>query len=559
MLSDRIKGGVERAPHRSLLRAVGVKDVDFAKPFVGIINSYSEIVPGHIHLRSLVRHIKKGVIDGGGVPFEVNTIAVDDGLAMGHEGMRYSLPSREVIADSVEIVAEAHAFDGLVLLSNCDKITPGMLMGAARLDRPTILFTGGPMRAGRLHESKVGLIDVFEAVGKYKKGEISFKELLELETAACPGPGSCSGLFTANTMAILSESMGLSLPYSATASALSARRRRLAYETGQRAVGLIRETANFKTMLSRDSFENAIMVDMALGGSTNSVMHLLAIAREAGVDLKLDDFDRLGRKVPHIAPIYPGGRFMVEDLHRAGGVPALMKQLADRIHLDAYTVSGWRIADIVSQARVRDPSVIRDVNSPLRPEGGLVVLRGTLAPGGALMKTAALQNRDYAFEGRAKVYDGEEAAYAAITDGSVEKGTVVVIRYEGPAGGPGMREMLGPTSAIVGMNLDRYVALVSDGRFSGGTRGPAIGHVSPEAATGGPIALVKDGDPIRIAVPERRLDLLIEQEELEERKRNWTPRRPNTSSPLLLRYASLVESASEGCVLRRDGDGKHIC
>ncbi len=549
MISDRVKVGVERAPHRSLLRAVGLKDEDFAKPFIGVASSYSEVVPGHVHLRPLVRQVKRGITDAGGVPFEFNTIAVDDGLAMGHEGMRYSLPSREVIADSVEIMARAHAFDGLVLLSNCDKITPGMLMAAARLDLPSILLTGGPMKAGIFRGQKVGLIHIFEAVGKVNKGKMSVEELLELERAACPGPGACSGLFTANSMAIISESMGLSLPYSSTALAKSRRRVKLAYETGLRSVDLARRRIGCRTFLSREAFENAIMVDMALGGSTNTVLHLLAISREAGVDLNLDDFDRLSRVIPHIAPIYPGGAFMVEDLHLAGGVPAIMKRLGGRVHTELPTVSGLTVKKIVKEGTVRRKNVIRSLLSPVHAEGGLLVLRGSLAPDGALMKASALSQEGYMFEGTAMVFEGEEEASAAITRGKVTEGTVVVIRYEGPKGGPGMREMLSPTSAIVGMGMDKEVALVTDGRFSGGTRGPAVGHVAPEAAVGGPIALVRDGDMIQVSAKERRLDVMLEREELERRRKEWTPRPPKTHSELLLRYAAQVGPANEGCVL----------
>jgi len=549
MVSERVKEGVERASHRSLFRATGVKDEDFEKPFIGIANSYSEVVPGHVHLRELVEFVKKGVVDAGGRPFEFNTIAVDDGIAMGHEGMKYSLPSREVIADSVEIMAKAHAFDGLVLLTNCDKITPGMLMAAARLNLPTVLITGGPMRAGLYRGKKIGVIHVFEAVAKYKKGEIGFEELLEIERVACPGPGSCSGLFTANTMAILSEAMGLSLPYSGTALAESEERKELAYRAGLKIVELVRKGVEVRRFMGKEAFENAIAVDMALGGSTNTVLHLLAISHEAGVDLKLEDFDRISRKVPHVAPIYPGGPYMVEDLHAAGGVPALMKRIEEKLHLDLPTISGLPLKEIVERAEIKDESVIRPLDNPVHREGGMAVLKGSLAPMGAVIKAAALKE-DYVFEGRAKVFDSEEEAVQAIMNKMIEKGTVIVIRYEGPKGGPGMREMLSPTSAIVGMGMDKDVALITDGRFSGGTRGPAVGHVCPEAADGGPIAIVRDGDVIRIDIPGRRLDLLVEEEELERRRKMWRPPRPKTTSRFLLRYASQVGPASEGCVLR---------
>ena len=550
MVSERIKEGINRAPHRSLLRATGIKDKDFDKPFIGIANSFTEVVPGHVHLNDLVVYVKRGIRDAGGVPFEFNTIAVCDGIAMGHEGMKYSLPSREVIADSIEIMVKAHGFDGLVLLTNCDKITPGMLMAAARLDLPSLVVTGGPMKAGFYRGDKIGVIHVFEAIGRYNKGQISYGELLEIEKRACPGPGSCSGLFTANTMAILVEAMGLSLPYSSTSLAISDEKRKLAYEAGLKIVELVKNNLNIRRFMTFEAFENAIVVDMALGGSTNTILHLLAISREAGINLELEDFDRISQKVPHLAPIYPGGPYMVEDLHEAGGVPALMRRLEKLIHLDLLTVSGKTIREIISEASIRNEEIIRGFDNPVHSKGGIVVLKGSLAPDGAVIKTAALSSQDYVFEGYAKVFNSEEEAYEAIVGGRIEKGDVIVIRYEGPRGGPGMREMLSPTSAVVGMGLDRYVALVTDGRFSGGTRGPAIGHVCPEAAVGGPIALVKDGDLIRINVKERRLDLMVDGEELRERRKLWKPIKPKTKSSFLLRYAQQVSSAREGCVLR---------
>jgi len=550
MESRRVKEGPGRAPHRSLFRAVGLRDEDFSKPFIGVANSYSEVVAGHVHLNELVEYVKKGVADSGGVPFEFNTIAVDDGIAMGHEGMKYSLPSREVIADSVEIMAKAHAFDGLVLLSNCDKITPGMVMAAARLDLPSILVTGGPMEAGRYRGHKIGLIHVFEAVGEFERGKIGYDELVEIEKKACPGPGSCCGLFTANTMAILGEAMGISLPYSSTAPSMGQERREIAYKTGCQIVKLVRDGENIRRFMSRKAFENAIMVDMALGGSTNTVLHLMAISREAGVEIGLDDFDGLSRIIPHISPIYPGGEYVIEDLHASGGVPALMKRIKARLHLNLPTVSGKQVNEIVENAMISNEEVIRELDKPIHPTGGVVILRGTLAPEGAVMKASALEAKDYVFEGRSKVYDCEEEAYDAITNGKVAKGDVVVIRYEGPKGGPGMREMLSPTSTIVGMGLDKDVALVTDGRFSGGSRGPAVGHICPEAAVGGPIALVEEGDLIKISVPERRIDLLVEADELERRRSGWRYSGPPTKSRFLLRYSRSVTSASEGCVLR---------
>ncbi|MGC9208446.1 MAG: dihydroxy-acid dehydratase [Nitrososphaeria archaeon] len=550
MPSSVIKEGVERAPHRSLLRAVGVKSEDFKKPFIGIANSYSEIVPGHVHLRELVEHIKKGVRDAGGVPFEFNTIALDDGIAMGHPGMKYSLPSREVIADSVEIMAIGHQFDGLVTLSSCDKITPGMLMAVARLNLPTVMVTGGPMKAGLYKGKKIGLIDVFEAVGSYKAGRISEEELMEIESYACPGPGSCSGLFTANTMSILLEGMGLTMPYGGTAPAESEERKRIAYMAGKRVVELVRQNITARTFMTRESFLNAISVDMALGGSTNTILHLLAAAHEAGVNVTLDDFDQIGRKVPHIAPIYPGGPYMVEDLHEAGGVPAIMKAIKDFIYLDRPTVAGLTIREVVEMADVKNGEVIRSTENPVHRTGGIAILKGSLAPKGSVIKTAALGD-DYYFKGRAVPFDSEEEAFRAVISGHISEGSVIVVRYEGPKGGPGMREMLDITSAVVGMKIDDRVALVTDGRFSGGTRGPAVGHVAPEAWDMGPIALVQEDDIIVIDVRNRRIDLLVDQQELKRRAESWKRPKPKTASPFLLRYASLVESADVGCVLRR--------
>ena len=549
MRSDTVKKGIERAPHRSLLRAVGLKDQDFTRPFIGIANSYSEVVPGHIHLRKLVEDVKVGIREAGGVPFEFNTIAIDDGIAMGHRGMRYSLPSREIIADSVEAVVNGHQFDGIVLLTNCDKITPGMLMAAARLDLPTIVVTGGPMAAGFWRGKKVGLIDVFEAVGQYKAGRITREELDGIERIACPGAGSCSGLFTANSMAILTEAAGLSLPYTATSLALSEEKRRIAREAGRRIVELVKEQLTFTHFFNEKSVDNAICVDMALGGSTNTILHLLAIANEAGVPLTLDRFDEISRRVPHIAPVYPGGPYMMEDLHEAGGVPAIMKAIAGYLNLEEPTVSGKRVGEIIEEAGVRDRDVIRDPSTPIHREGGIAVLKGTLAPRGAVVKTAAIRRENLIFKGSARVFNSEEEAYGAIMDGGIGKGDVVIIRYEGPKGGPGMREMLSPTSAIVGMGLSEDVALITDGRFSGGTRGPCIGHVTPEAAVGGPIAFVEDGDEILIDIPSRRLDVLISGEELKKRRRRW--REPELKvRGLLYRYAISVEQADKGCVLK---------
>lgn len=549
--SSAVKEGISRAPHRSLLRADGLKDEDFKKPFVGIANSFTEVVPGHVHLRELVEHVKEGIKAEGGVPFEFNTIAVDDGIAMGHVGMKFSLPSREVIADSVEIMVKAHQFDALVTLSSCDKITPGMLMAAARLDIPTVMVTGGAMKAGIYKDKKVGLIDVFEAVGKYNSGEMSEQEVLEIERAACPGAGSCSGLFTANTMAILVESMGLALPYGGTALATSEQRKKIAFESGRTVVMLLRDGATARRFMTRGAFRNAIAVDMALGGSTNTILHLLAAANEAEINLTLDDFNEIGNSVPHIAPVYPGGPYMIEDLHDAGGVPAIMKAVKNKLELDLPTVSGLDVGEIIENAAIGNAEIIRGQSNPVHRTGGIAILKGNLAPNGSVIKVGALRE-NYRFTGKAVAFDSEEEAFKAVVGGKIQPGHVIVIRYEGPKGGPGMREMLDITSAVVGMKIDDGVALITDGRFSGGTRGPAVGHISPEAWDCGPIALVNDDDIIEIDVPGRRLSLKVSDEELKARKERWVRPKIKTDSPLLKRYSHLVTSSDMGCVMRKD-------
>ncbi|MGC8661572.1 MAG: dihydroxy-acid dehydratase [Nitrososphaeria archaeon] len=552
--SKAVKEGINKAPHRSLLRADGLRDEDFKKPFIGIANSFTEVVPGHVHLRELVEYVKEGIKAEGGMPFEFNTIAVDDGIAMGHVGMKFSLPSREVIADSVEIMVMAHQFDALVTLSSCDKITPGMLMAAARLNIPTVMVTGGAMKAGVYKNKKVGLIDVFEAVGKYNSGEMSEQEVLEIEKVACPSAGSCSGLFTANTMAILIESMGLALPYGGTALATSDQRKAIAIESGRTVVKLFRNGITARKFMTRDSFRNAIAVDMALGGSTNTILHLMAAANEAGVNLTLDDFNEIGSRVPHIAPIYPGGPYMIEDLHEAGGVPAIMKSIKDKLNLDLPTVSGKSIREIIDGTPIKNPDIIRDVSNPVHKSGGIAILKGNLAPNGSVIKTGALREK-YRFAGKAAVFDSEEDAFKAVVSGNVGPGHVIVIRYEGPKGGPGMREMLDVTSAVVGMKIDDRVALVTDGRFSGGTRGPAVGHVSPEAWEGGPIALVKDDDIIEIDVSNRSITFNVSGDELKARKERWIRPELKTNSPVLIRYSYLVTSSDKGCIMRKDLHG----
>jgi dihydroxy-acid dehydratase len=550
MRSDEIKRGVERAPHRSLLRALGLTDKDLGKPFIGVANSFTSVVPGHVHLNYIAEAVKAGVRAAGGVPFEFNTIAVCDGLAMGHGGMRYSLPSREIIADSIEIMAQAHRFDGIVLIPNCDKVTPGMLMAAARINIPSIVVTGGPMLQGLFGGRKVSFDAIYEAVGEFAAGKITEEELRELEIAVCPGCGSCSGMYTANTMACATEAMGMSLPGCATALAVSASKQRIAQESGERIIELVRENLKPLDIMTLKAFENAIMVDMALGGSTNTILHLSAIANEAGVPLPLKLFDDLGRRVPHLCSMIPSGPYAMEDLDAAGGIPALMKELGSLLHLDAVTVTGKTVKENIEGAEVPDRKVIRPLNDPVHKEGGIAILSGNLAPKGAVVKTAAVSSKMLRHSGPAKVFDSEEEAMKAILGKKIKRGDVIVIRYEGPKGGPGMREMLSPTATISGMGLSESVALITDGRFSGATRGPCIGHISPEAAEGGPIAALKDGDIIEIDIPKRILNVKLSEEELKTRLRSWKPREPKIRRGCLARYSMLVQSADSGGILR---------
>ncbi|GAB4417943.1 MAG: dihydroxy-acid dehydratase [Thermodesulfovibrionales bacterium] len=549
MRSRIIKEGLERVPHRALLYATGIPKSEMNKPFIGVATSFTDIIPGHIGMRDLERFIEKGIHTGGGYPFFFGIPGICDGIAMGHSGMRYSLPSRELIADMVETVAQAHQFDGLVLLTNCDKITPGMLMAAARVNIPTIIVTAGPMHSGYLKGKRLSLVnDTFEAIGKYKKGLIKDNELEALEMCACPGPGSCQGMYTANTMACITEALGMSLPKCATELAISANKRRIAFESGRRVVDLIRKNITPKKILTRKAFENAIMVDLALGGSTNTVLHIPAIAHDAGVELPLEVFDDLSRKTPHIANMLPGGEHYLEDLDYAGGIPAVMKRLRDRLN-DNITVSGRRVYEIADSVSVVNEDVIRPVNRAYHKEGGIAILRGNLAPDGAVVKQSAVSRNVMRFEGVAKVYNSEEEGMKAILSGVIKKGDVVVIRYEGPKGGPGMREMLSPTATIAGMGLSESVALITDGRFSGGTRGPCIGHISPEAMEGGAIAVIRDGDRIRIDIPKRKIDLLVSDKEIKERLSGWMPPRPKITKGYLSRYARMVSSAGKGAVM----------
>lgn len=542
MRSDEIKCGLERAPHRALLKALGLTEQDIEKPFIGIANSFTTIVPGHMHLNEIAEKVKAGIFAAGGTPFEFNTIAVCDGLAMGHEGMRYSLPSRDIIADSVEVMAQAHRLDGLVLVSNCDKITPGMLMAAARLDIPAIVVTGGPMASGWLDGREIGVVSVLESVGKAFAEKMSEEELKRLEEAACPGCGSCNGMFTANTMACVAEALGLSLPYCATSLAKSASKLRIAKKSGERIVELVRSDLRPSAILTREAFENAIAVDMALGGSTNTLLHLPAIAKEAGIPLPLRVFDEISRRVPHLCSMIPSGAYALEDLDAAGGIPALMKELRSLLHLEVFTVTGETLDKNIKDAKVSDADVIRPLANPVHREGGIAVLTGNLAPNGAVVKTAAVSPKMLVHTGPARVFDSEKEAVAAIRNREIQPGDVVVIRYEGPKGGPGMPEMLIPTATLAGMGLSDSVALITDGRFSGATRGPCIGHVSPEAAEGGPIAAVKTGDIISIDIPKRALNAKLTQQEIEDRLKSSGFKKPRIKKGCLARYIQQVEA-----------------
>lgn len=552
MRSDSVKRGVERAPHRALLRALGVRRADFDKPFIGVINSFSEVVPGHMHLDTIARAVKEGVRSGGGVPFEVNTIAVCDGIAMNHAGMKYSLPSRELIADSVEIVVEAHAFDALVFIPNCDKVVPGMLMAAARLNIPSIFVSGGPMLAGRINRNgQTELVDVnslFEAVGRVAKGEMSEAELFELEEAACPGCGSCAGMFTANTMNCLTEALGMALPGNGTIPAVDTKRINLAYEAGQQILSVLSTNLLPRDIITKDSIYNAFAVDMAMGGSTNSVLHLMAIANEAGVDFPLPMVNEVSQRVPHICKLSPSGDRRIEELDLAGGIPAIMQEISKFLNLKARTVTGKSVADNIKGVKVKNREIIRSVAEPYSATGGLAVLFGNLAPEGAVVKSAAVAPEMLVHQGPARVFDDEETATKAIMKEKFKPGDVIVIRYEGPKGGPGMREMLTPTSILSGMGMEQEVALITDGRFSGATRGAAIGHVSPEAASGGPIAAVRDGDIIRVDIPARKLELDVDEVEIKKRLAQLPKFEPKIRTGYLRRYVEKVTSASRGAI-----------
>ena len=549
MRSDRIKKGVERAGHRSLLFATGITRKGLEMPMIGVATSFTDLIPGHIGMRDLERFIEKGVHSGGGWPLFFGLPGICDGIAMGHTGMHYSLPSRELIADIVESVATAHAFDGLVLLTNCDKITPGMIMAAARINIPTIVVTAGPMHSGNFRGQRVNLISAFEAVGKVKKGEMSAADLAELEMCACPGPGSCQGMFTANTMACVTEAIGMSLPGCATALAVSGEKRRIAFESGRRVVELVKEDLTPRKIMTKNAFENAIRIDMALGGSTNTSLHIPAIAHEAGIELPISIFDTISRKTPHICNMLPGGPSYMEDLDAAGGIPGVLSRFASVLK-DSPTVSGKSIVKLARSGRVRNAEVIRPLDKAYHREGGIAVLTGNLAPHGCVVKQTAVSDNMKKFEGSAIVFDSEEDAMAAIMGGKIKAGHAIVIRYEGPKGGPGMREMLSPTSAIMGMGLGESVVLITDGRFSGGTKGPCIGHVSPEAAEGGPIAVVKNGDMIVLDIPKRKLEVKLSKTEIKKRLIKWKPRKPKIQSGWLSRYAKVVTSANTGAIVK---------
>ena len=552
MRSDLMKKGIERAPHRSLLKAMGYTDEEIARPIVGIANSFNEIVPGHVHLNEIVRAAKDGVISAGGTPVEFATIGVCDGIAMGHPGMKYSLASREVIADSIEIMATAHPFDALVLVPNCDKIVPGMLMAALRLNIPAILISGGPMLAGSFQGEAIDLISVFEAVGSFGSGKMTEEKFKFFEDNACPGCGSCSGMFTANSMNCLSEALGLALPGNGTVPAVMAERKRLAKHAGVKVMQLLQRNIRPRDIAVLPAFRNAIRVEMALGASTNTVLHLPAIANEAKVPLDLELFNQLSKSTPNLCRLSPAGRFHLEDLHRAGGIPAVMAELSreNLLNLKVMTVTGKTVGDNISHAKVLDNEVIRPIEKPYSAEGGLAILRGNLAPEGAVVKQSAVAPEMLKHTGAARVFESEEEAMAAIMKKKVRKGEVLVIRYEGPKGGPGMREMLSPTSAIAGIGLDKEVALLTDGRFSGGTRGAAIGHISPEAAEGGPIAIVHNGDLIEIDIPKKELNLKLSPEEIKKRLSLWKAPEPKIKEGYLYRYSKNVLSANTGAILK---------
>ena len=554
MRSDRIKLGSERAPHRSLLKATGVRDEDMHKPFIAVCNSYVDIVPGHVHLQEFGKVVKDAIRQAGGVPFEFNTIAVDDGIVMGHYGMRYSLPSRELIADSVETMLTAHAFDGMICIPNCDKIVPGMLMAAMRVNVPTIFVSGGPMAAGRLNDKAIDLISVFEGVGALQAGKINEADLKALEDKSCPGCGSCAGMFTANSMNCLCEALGMALPGNGTILATDPARLRLVEQAAQQLMKLIELDIKPRDIITAEAIDNAFALDMAMGGSTNTVLHTLAVCNEAGVEYPLSRLNEVAQRVPHLCKVSPSTPDVhMEDVHQAGGISAILNELLKKpgvLHPNCLTVTGNTLAENVQDAAIVDPTVIRSLDNPYSPWGGLQVLFGNLAPDGAVIKSGGVDPGIRRHSGPAVVYESQEEAFTSISQGNVKAGDVVVIRYEGPQGGPGMPEMLGHTAAIAGMGLEKSVALITDGRFSGGTRGISIGHISPEAAEGGPIALLRNGDIITIDLDNGSLTVDISEAELDRRKQAWQAPQPKVRSGYLARYARMVTSASTGAVVR---------
>ncbi|MFH1413345.1 MAG: dihydroxy-acid dehydratase [Candidatus Omnitrophota bacterium] len=549
MRSDKIKKGLERVPHRALLHATGLSRNDLKRPFIGVATSFTDLIPGHIGMRDLERYIERGICYGGGAPFFFGVPGICDGIAMGHLGMCYPLASREIVADTIETVCNAHSLDGIVCLTNCDKITPGMLMGVTRLNIPAIIVTAGPMLSGRFRNKKLAFVhDTYEALARAKKGEISGKELACLEMEACPGAGSCQGLYTANTMACITETLGMSLPGCATALAVSAKKRRIAQASGERIVELVKKNITPRKIITQKSLENAIVVDMAMGGSSNTVLHLMAVANEAGLNLDLETFDKISKRIPHITSLEPAGTHFMEDLEYAGGIPAVLKRLKSKLN-NTLTLGGSKIYDIAKSAEISDEDVIRPLNKAYHKQGGIAVLFGNLAPDGCVVKQSAVNPKMMKFIGRARVFNREEEAMQAILGGKIKKGDCIVIRYEGPSGGPGMREMLAPTASIVGMGLADSVALITDGRFSGGTKGPCIGHISPEASAAGPIAILKEGDIISIDISKRKLEVKLNKAEIERRFRNWRAIAPKIRTGYLSRYSKLVSSADKGAVL----------
>lgn len=553
MKSDNAKKGYNRAPHRSLLRATGHTDREINKPWVGVVNSFNEIVPGHRHLKDISKAVKEGIIEGGGTPFEFPTVAVCDGIAMNHEGMRYSLPSRELIADSIEVMAKGHQFDALVLIPNCDKTVPGMLIAAARINIPTIIVGGGPMLAGRWQDKRVDLKTVFEGVGAVSADKMSEEDLKELEKHACPTCGSCAGMFTANTMSCITEALGMALPGNGTVPAVMGERIALARKSGLKVMDLLEKNICPKDIITPESIRNAVAVDMALGGSTNTVLHIPAVAHAADVVMNLEVFDDISRQIPHLCSMSPSGKHFIEDLYYAGGIQSVMKELSEsgKLNLDVITATGDTLENNLKDATRAQSEVIRPLDNPYHEQGGLAILTGNIAPDGAVVKQSAVAPEMLKHTGPARVFESEEKAYEAIINNEITEGDVVVILYEGPQGGPGMREMLSPTAALAGMGLDKSVALLTDGRFSGASRGASIGHISPEAATGGPIAVVEEGDIIEINIPERKLNLKISSEEMEKRLKNWEPGEPEITTGYLARYREFVDTADTGAVFKK--------